>query len=189
MPSGVASHFLDILGADRRACRTRAVVGGVLGVVFLGLAHLLMPLVGMAVHAGAYLVGALLGVLAGRMRVRKYEASIRGTWTQWMRYAPAAESVAELHRKVHGRSGRNLPYLYAAVLFVFWGVEATLVVLALLRDAGPTAVLSVPAIAFNGLLAGVILGHGLTLARWIATFRASVTEMVESGEINVWGLA
>lgn len=189
MPSGVASHFLDILGADRRAARTRAVVGAVLGVAFLGLAQLLFPLWGMAVHAGAFAVGALVGLLAGRSRVRRYEASIRGTWTQWMRYAPAAESVAELHRKVHGRSGRNIPYVYAAVLFVFWGVEATLVVLALLRDNGAPTVLAAPAIAFNGLLGGIILGHGLQMARWLAAFRASVTEMVESGEINVWGLA
>src|SRR5581483_743689 len=89
VPSGVATHFLQILGNDARAARNRAILGIVLFVVFGVVAFLLADWLGVGVHAGAYLVGVLAGLLAGRSASRRFEASIRGTWTQWMRYAVA----------------------------------------------------------------------------------------------------
>jgi hypothetical protein len=185
----VASHFLNILAADARSARTKVVVATILGLGLFGLAYILAPpWQGVAVHAGALLVGGLVGLLAARSRIRRYEQSIRGTWTQWMRYAVAAETVPEVYRKVRGRSGRNLPILYAAVLTVVWGAEVGLLVLALAAKQDLGLVVVAPVIAFNGLLAGSMVGHFAVMRRWMGTFAASVKELVETGEINVWGL-
>lgn len=188
----MASHFLQILGADRRSARTKVAVGILLALALGAAAYALAPKPdwqGLAIHGGAVAAGLLLGWALGRSRVRRYEESIRGTWTQWMRYAVAAESVPEIHRKVRGKSGRNLPFLYAATLFLLWGSQIALLVLALAADQDTGIVLAAPVIAFNGLLAGGIVAYFLVIASWTATFAASVTDLVESGEINMWGLA
>src|SRR5262249_22479795 len=146
---------------------------------------LYQPWQGVAIHAGAVGLGAILGFLTARTRVTRYRDSIRGTWTQWMRYAVAAESVAEVHRKVRGRSGRNLPILYAALLFVVWASEIGLLVLALVQQNANLAAATVPVIAANGILAGWIVAHNVVLRAWFGEFASSVTELVESGEVNV----
>ncbi len=185
----MASHFLNILAADQRSARTKVVVAIVLGLGLFGLAYVLLPgWEGPAVHAGALLAGLLGGILAGRARIQRYEQSIRGTWTQWMRYAVAAETVPEVFRKVHGRSGRNLPFVYAALLTIVWGAEVGLLVLALAGGQHADLAVAGPILAFNGVLAGGLLGYYLVLGRWMGTFANSVSELVESGEINVWGL-
>jgi len=186
----VASHFLNILAADQRSARTKVAVSAVLAVALFGLGYyLLPPWQGVAVTGAALLVGVLAGWLAARSRVRRYEESIRGTWTQWMRYAVAAESMPEVFRKVRGRSGRNLPVIYAAVLTVVWGAEVGLLVLALAGSQKADIAVAGPVVAFNGLLAGYLIGQFTVLGAWMRTFAASVTELVDSGEINVWGLA
>jgi len=185
--AGVASQFLEILAADHRAAQRRVAVLGVVAALLLAPAAFLWPVwPGMAVHAAAVVVGAAVGVLEARSLSRRYEASIRGTWTQWMRYAVAAESVPEIHRKVRGRRGRNLPYLYAGVLTFIWGMEATLLVLALMAQAVPG--LAAPFVAATGFLTGAVLGHNLVFSRWTSTFRQSVAELVGSGEIGLWGV-
>ena len=165
-------------------------VASILGIGLFGLAYVLIPgWQGVATHAGALAVGVLAGILTGRSRIRRYEQSIRGTWTQWMRYAMAADSLPEIFRKVRGRSGRNLPILYAAILTVVWGAEVGLIVLAVAGSQSAGIAFAGPVLAFNGLLAGVLVGHFAVIGRWMTTFGASVTELVQSGEINVWGLA
>jgi hypothetical protein len=186
VPAGVATHFLDVLAADQRSARARSAFAAVLVAGMAVPAWFLFPWEGVAVHFAAAFVGVVAGVLFARSRTRRYEASIRTTWTQWMRFAVSAESVAEVHRKVRGRPGRNLPYIYAAVLFGVWGLEVGLLVLAFLEDA--PAELAAPVIALNGLLAGFLLGHFLVTARWFAGFRRSVSELVDSGEIGMWGV-
>lgn len=186
--AGVASQFLEILAGDQRASRKRV---GVLAGVALLLAVpawlLWPPWPGLAVHAGAVLAGVLAGLLVGRRVVQRYEVSIRGTWTQWMRFAVAAESVPEIHRKVRGRRGRNLPYVYAGLLTFIWGCEAALLILAL-TGGQSQPLLSAPFLAATGLLTGGILGHNLVLRNWYGSFRRSVADLVESGEIGLWGV-
>ncbi len=188
VPSGeVASHFLHVLGSDQRAAGSRVVLGVLLALLFGALAVVLAGPLGLAAHAGAVLVGLLVGLVSARGVVRRYELSIKSTWSQWMRFAVAAESVAEIHRKVHGRAGRNLPFLYAAILFLAWGLEGTLLVLAF-TSAAQSLPLALPVLVLNGLVAGVLAGRGLALGRWFRAFRATVAEMVENGEIGVWGV-
>jgi hypothetical protein len=183
----VASHFLQVLAGDQRSARGKVLLVAVLAVLWSGFAWMLGGWGGVTLHIVATLVGVALGVLAARSQVRRYEASIRGTWTQWMRFAVAAETVPEIHRKVRGRAGRNLPVLYAAVLLLIVGLEAILLVVAVLNKAGHLA-LSWPVISLDALLLGGLLGYFVHVAAWYGTFRATVAEMVDSGEIGVWGV-
>ena len=185
--AGVASQFLEILAGDQRAARQRLGVLAVVAVLLFIPAWLLWNPWGLAVHAVALLAGAGLGAYIGRNLVVRYEASIRGTWTQWMRFAVAAESVAEVHRKVRGRRGRNLPYLYAGLLTFIWGAEAALLVLAF-ASGSPGSALAAPFLVATGLLTGGILGHNFVLRSWYGSFRRSVSELVDSGEIGLWGV-
>lgn len=187
MPPGVASHFLHILAGDQRSARGKVFLAAVLALAWAVLAWLLGGWWGVLAHAAAALVGVGLGILVARATVRRYEASIRGTWTQWMRFAVAAETVPEIHRKVRGRQGRNLPILYATVLLLVVGLEAILLVVALL-NGGRSLALAWPVISLDGLLLGGLLGYFAHAARWYGTFRATVAEMVDSGEIGVWGV-
>ncbi|HEX2065477.1 MAG TPA: hypothetical protein VHI93_01560 [Candidatus Thermoplasmatota archaeon] len=187
MPPGVASHFLQILAGDQRSARGKAMLAAALALLWAAFAWLLGGWGGVLVHAAAASGGVLLGLLAARTAVRRYEASIRGTWTQWMRFAVAAETVPEIHRKVRGRQGRNLPILYASVLTLLVGTEAILLVVAFL-DKQPSLALSWPVLALNGLLFGGLLGYFLHTAAWYGTFRATVAEMVDSGEMGGWGV-
>lgn len=186
VPPGVASHFLQILAGDQRSARGKVTLLALLALALFAAAYALGGAGGLLVHLGALVAGIVLGLLAARSAVRRYEASIRGTWTQWMRFAVAAETVPEIHRKVRGRQGRNLPILYAAVLTLVWGLEALLLVLAF--TGSKSLGVASPAIALNGLLAGGLLGYFLHVARWYGAFRATVAEMVDSGEIGVWGV-
>jgi disulfide bond formation protein DsbB len=178
---------MQVLAGDQRAAQNRFVAGLLLALFFGVLAFLLARGVGLGVHAAAALVGAGLGIVMANGTVKRYERSIQSTWSQWMRFAVAADSVAEVFRKVHGRSGRNLPFLYAAVLFLAWGLEAVLLVLAFTAGEQSPA-LAVPVLALNGLVAGAIAGSGFVTARWLRTLRGTVAEMVESGEMGVWGV-
>lgn len=187
MPAGVASHFLQILADDQRAARGRVTLLAVLALALVVPAWFLAAALGLIVHFAAAFVGIVVGVLLARSTTQRYERSIRGTWTQWMRYAVAAETVAEVHRKVRGKQGRNLPILYAAVLTIVWGLEVALLVLAF-ASSTPAPELATPVVALNGLLAGGLLGSNAYLRRWFGTFRASVSELVDSGEIGMWGV-
>jgi hypothetical protein len=189
VPAGVASHFLDILAGDQKAGRRRMSLWIVLAIALLAPAFYLDGWRGAAVHAGALVAGVLAGLLVARVRVRSYEDSIRGTWSQWMRYSVAAETVAEVFRKVRGRSGRNLPYLYASLLTLIWGAEGLLLVLALVGQNGAGLLLALPFIAANGLMAGILLGFNSLLTNWFGSFRSTVREMVDDGELPLWGVA
>jgi hypothetical protein len=189
VPAGVATRFLDIVAGDHRASRKRAVLAIVIGLALGVPAYFLGHWVGVGVHAATILAGAGLGVLAARRRSRVYESSMRHTWTQWMRFAVVGESVQEIHRKVRGGSGRNLPVLYAAVLLLLFAAEGTLLVVALLQqpDRDFSAV-AVPFVAANGLLMGFLAGHAATMASWYRGLSQSVGELLESGEVGLWGV-
>jgi hypothetical protein len=183
---GVASHFVQLLESDVRIGGRRA---GILLAVTLLLAipaYLIYPWQGLLVHAVAALVGLLAGQVFSRRRVRSYEASLRGTWKTWMRFSVAAESVPELYRRVNGQAHRNRPWLAAAGLTLLWAVEVGLLALAF-QDSDPSA-WAFPVIALNGLVPGFLFVHYAHVRGWTRQFTASVRDLVDSGEIGVWGV-
>lgn len=187
MPTGgVAAHFVQMLDADVRLGGRRAGVLLAVTVLLAVPAYLIYPWQGLLVHVVAALVGLLAGNLYSRRKVKAYEASLRGTWKAWMRYSLAAESLPELHRRVQGKTIRNLPWLGAAALTVLWALEVGLLALAF-SDTDPTA-LAFPVLALNGALPAFLFIHYAHLRGWTRQFAASVTDLVDSGEIGVWGV-
>ena len=185
MSSGVASRFLDILGSDQGVSVKRIVVAALLAAILAVPAYFIYPWQGVAVHAAAAVLGLLAGHVAAGRRIASYEAGLRGSWAEWMRLAASSESVAEIHRKATSRSSRNHPYWLAALLTFLWSLEILLLVVAL--GDSRSAAFSIPVLALNGMLTGTLLGYHLRMRSWTLAFRASVGEMVASGEIGLWG--
>lgn len=187
MPTGgVASHFVHLLAADQGACRRRAGVLLAVTVLLAVPAYFLYPWQGLIVHAVAALVGLLAGQLWTRRRVAAYESSLRGSWKSWMRFSVASESFPELYRRVQGKGQRNAPWLAAAALTFLWAVEVALLLLAF-QDTDPS-VWAFPVIALNGFLPAFLAVHYARLRSWMHGFADSVSDLVDSGEIGVWGV-
>jgi hypothetical protein len=187
VPSGgVASHFVQLLGADVQACRRRAVVLGILAMVLALPAYFIYPWQGLVVHAVAVLIGLLAGQVWSRRRTAAYETSVRGTWKSWMRHSVASESVPELYRRVRGKGMRNLPWATAAALTLLWALEVGLLLLAF-QDTDPS-LLAFPVLFLNGILPAFLLVHYIHLKSWTRGFAESVTDLVDAGEIGVWGV-
>lgn len=185
--TGVASHFLQLLEADQKAAAQQAVVGVVVAVALAVPAALLLPFAGLAVHAVAAGVGVLAGLWLAQRRTRAYESSLKGSWQRWMRFAVACDTLPDVARRVEGRGSRSRVALLAAGLTVLWVLELALILLAL--DAARSAWLAIPVLLLNGALAGWMVGHAFAMRAWTGNLRQSVGDLVESGELGLWGVA
>lgn len=186
MVKGVAQNFMSLVQGDLRASRVRIWVLFALALLLSVPAYLLAPPGGLVVHWIAVACAAVAGLVVGVMGHRRLEASLKGEWNRWMRFAVSCQSVPEVHRKVRGRSGRNLPLLYAALLTLAWAAELGLLILAFFNPADQY--LAVPVIAANGIVAGGMLGYYAMGARWYRTLSTSIRELVDEGELGVWGV-
>ncbi len=185
MPRGVAKDFIQLLSGAQRSGRMRVIMLFVLALILFIPAWLLWSPFGAVIHGTVLLVGLGIGALFGWRTSRGYEDSMRGTWNQWMKLAPACENVPELARKVRGASTTFRVAWIAALLTLLWAAELGLLVLAFM-EAG-SAAFSIPVIAANALFVGGLAGYQVRLLTWTRTFRHSLDEMVRAGEIGVWG--
>ncbi len=177
---------MRILDGETRSARARIAVLGTLAVLMLIPAFLLAPPLGLLAHLAAVLIGLIGGSLWGWATYeRRYQTGLVALWKDWMEAASGSETLAECHRKVMGRSGRNLPWLYGAGLTVFWTAEIGLLMLAIVGASNPLVAL--PVIVANGLLIGAVLGHSLKGMRWSRSLGDATGEMVASGEVGLWG--
>jgi hypothetical protein len=183
---GVASHFVDLLAADRATAGRRATILVVVTLLLALPAYWILPWQGLLVHVVAAVAGLVAGNIWSRRRVQSYERSMRGTWKSWMRWSVACESVPEVHRRVQGRSGRNLPWWTAALLTLLWALEVGLLLLAF-QDTEATWV-AIPVLALNGLVPAAFAAHHLHLKGWVRELDESLTDLVKSGELGVWGV-
>ena len=177
---------MDLLDADRTTAGRRAIVLLAVTVLLAAPAYLILPWLGVAVHALGALAGFIVGNLASRRRVKAYEASLRGTWKSWMRWSAACESVPEVHRRVAGASGRNVPWWTAALLTTLWALEVGLLALAFANEG--SLAFAAPVLVLNGLLPALFAAHYLHLKGWVRELGESLGDLVKSGEIGVWGV-
>lgn len=182
----MASHFVTILGADRAHAGRRAVVMLVVTLLLALPAYLIFPWQGLVVHLLAAVAGVIVGNLWSRRRARTFERSLRGTWKSWMRWSVGCESLPEIHRRVNGQSGRNLPWWAAAGLTLLWALEVGLLALAF-TDTQSVA-WAIPVLILNGLVPAALVGFYLHQKGWVTDLADSVSDMVKSGEIGVWGV-
>jgi hypothetical protein len=177
---------VDLLGSDQATAGRRGIVLLVVALLLAIPAYLIAPWQGLAAHALAVVAGLVAGNLASRRRVRAYEASLRGTWKSWMRWSAASESVPEVHRRVLGKSGRNLPWWTAALLTLLWALEVGLLALAFANEG--SLAFAIPVIALNGIVPAAFAAHYVHLKGWVRELSESLTDLVKSGEIGVWGV-
>lgn len=177
---------MDLLRTDRATAGRRAVVLLAVTALLAIPAYLVAPWQGLAVHVLGAVAGLVAGNIASRRRVRAYESSLRGTWKSWMRWSAACESVPEVHRRVNGRSGRNLPWWTAALLTLLWALEVGLLALAFANEG--SLAFAVPVLALNGLVPALFAAHYMHLKGWVAELGESLADLVKSGEIGVWGV-
>lgn len=188
MATGVASHFLQLLEDDQKAARQRIIVSVVLALVLGAVAAVLTEpwFVGLGIHVGAVIVGAVVGGLVAGSATRRYETSIKDGWQRWMRFSVASETLPEIARKVKGQSSRNLPFRHAALVATAWILELMLLLVAL--DGEHNLLWALPVLLANGLMAGALLGHAFRLRTWTGALRDSVGDLVQSGELGMWGV-
>jgi hypothetical protein len=183
---GVSKDFINLLFDDTMSARGRVIVASILLGALLGIATWLWWPIGAAVHIGAALIGFLGGWLIAAGSAGRYETSLRDQWNEWMRVAPACDTVADAGRKVAGKRVASRAYLIAAVLTLLWATELTLVALAF--NGSKDVIMQATIIAANGIFAGGLLGHQVRLMTWTRAFARSLAEMMRDGEIGVWGV-
>ncbi len=177
---------MRILEGEARSARARIMVLGILGVLLTVPAFLMAPPLGVVAHLAALVAGFVAGAVWGGITFgRTYQQGLVALWKEWMEAASGSETLAECHRKVMGRSGRNLPWLYAAGLTLFWCAEIGLVLLALADVTSP--MIALPVVIANGLLVGALVGHSLRAHRWSRDLGDATADMVARGEIGLWG--
>lgn len=190
MPAGVAYGFLEILDREVRARGLRLAAVPFLAAAALFLAELsdappwgpnvdlaLLSLVG----------GALVGVVVSWIRFRRRQESLRGRWRKWMQWSQSATRLGEVEARVEGRrvpadrstlraaAWAGAVLANGAVFVGLWygwtGIEgvARLVVFA------------------DGLAVGLLAGDSLWGLQWSYRLRRAVREMIDDGELGVWG--
>lgn len=177
---------MDLLGSDQATSGRRALVLFLVTLLLAIPAYLIAPWQGLVVHLLGAVAGLVLGNLVSRRRVRDYETSLRGTWKSWMRWSSACESVPEVHRRVVGKAGRNLPWWTAALLTLLWALEVGLLALAFANEG--SLAFAIPVLLLNGLVPGAFAAHYAHLKGWVRELGESLGDLVKSGEIGVWGV-
>ena len=185
MARGVSKDFIDLLFDDASSARGRIIVSSILlGILAVAGTMVWLPW-GLGVHLAAAGIGIGIGWAIAASKVGGYEASLRDDWNDWMRLAPACDTVADVGRKIAGRRIANRAYAIAGILTFLWVAELS--VLALWFADTESAVFSSIVVAANGAFAGALLGHQLRLMTWTRTFARSLAEMMRDGELAVWG--
>lgn len=185
MARGVNHHFLHLVQADRDTYRNWSLLAAILAVLLFAPAYFLYPWVGVAGYALAAGSGVAIGVAIAAKRVSAKEHAISMDWNGWMAACEGKESIGGVWRAMKGKSSRNQVILAAMAGATFWTLQVILVLLAM---SNPSAVQVIPFIVVNGIIAGLPLGALLRTHRWLKQFAVSLEEMVESGEIGVWGV-
>lgn len=185
MARGVSKDFIDLLFDDALSARGRIIVSGILVGVLAVLAALIWWPIGLGAHVVATGVGLGVGWLVAARKANGYEVSLRDKWNDWMRLAPACDTVADVGRKVAGRRIANRAFAIAGILTVLWVAELSVVALYFADTAN--LALRATVIGANGAFAGLLLGHQLRLMTWTRTFARSLAEMMQDGELAVWG--
>lgn len=184
MPKGVSQPFLEVLADEDRSGPWRLALAGL---VFAGAAivtWLLEPLALLGLTA-ALLLGGFFAARRASGRTQRVEDAIQEDWRGWMNEAFYARSLSELSARMGDRIVRPTRLDVALAFIALWIIEAGALLVASVAGAG--VVETLPFAIVNGLLAGWAVGAWWVQWRWAVTMRASIHEMVDDGELGVWG--
>jgi hypothetical protein len=190
MPGGVAHSFLTILDREVRAKALRLLAVPALAAAAVFLAELSDappwgPNVDLAFASLA--VGAVLGLAVSWWRYRRREESLRQRWRKWMQWSQSAARLGEVEARVE--EGR-LPKPGGTLRAALWA-GAVLVNGAAFTGLwygwpGVDAPVGVVVFA-DGLVVGLLAGDAAWGLQWAYRLRRTVREMIDEGELGVWG--
>lgn len=190
MPGGVAYSFLEILDREVRARGLRLAAVPFLAGAAVFLAELSDPAPwGPNVDLAflALVGGTLVGLAVSWLRFRRREASLRDRWRKWMQWSQSSTRLGQVEAQVEGS---RVPVSWSTVRTAGW----TLAVLA--NGAVFTGLwygwsgvdgLARLVVFADGLAVGLLAGDGLWGLQWSYRLRRAVLEMIEDGELGVWG--
>ncbi|MGB1697314.1 MAG: hypothetical protein ACPHK8_02830 [Thermoplasmatota archaeon] len=185
MARGVNHQFYHIVQSDRDTYRNWLWIAGALALALFAPAYFLYPWLGAAVHAGALALGLGVGLLLATRTMQKRQEAIANDWNGWMAAAEGRESMRAVWRAWQGKHSRRDVLLAAMAGATFWTLQVILVLLAL---SEPELLVALPFLTVNGILAGLLFGALLRSFLWLRAFADSLAEMVDAGEIGVWGV-
>lgn len=188
MARGVSENFLKLARREERLGKRALVVAALLALPAGFLADLAdAPGYGPTwmLFLGAIAAGLLGGLALTHRKLTHYEDDLRVQWNHWMRHAVNAQRLSDVEAKTHERD--PWPPLLASA-----GTVALLVVnvllFALLWIAHPLAGgAAALVILTDGLVLGALAASSALLARWSRDFVRSAEDLVERGELPIWG--
>lgn len=186
MARGVNTHFVSLVLADKATLRNWSFLALGVGIALHVPAYLFTKWQGVSIMAASLVIGTLLGIALGTLMWKKRQTGLQSDWNGWMKAAEGRDSIRAVHRATKGHHERNLPFVYAMLGATYFCGEATLVLLALSEKGAYLQTL--PFLLVNGLLTGMVLGHCLRGFIWTKALSVSLEEMVQDGEIGVWGV-
>jgi hypothetical protein len=188
MARGVSDNFLNVARREQRLGRRAALAA----IALAPLAAFLADLADDPAYGpvwSAFLVAVALGLVAGyawtRQRLARYEDDLRVRWNHWMRQAVDASRLSDVERRVHERDpvpgflGNLATLLVAALNAVLFAL------LWIAHPAGPA--LAWPIVGLDGLLLGALVASSALLTRWARDFVRAAEELVQKGEVAIWG--
>jgi hypothetical protein len=188
MARGISENFLRVARREQRLATRSALLAAALAFPAAFLAELADepgygPIWGLFLMA--CVAGLALGMVLARRRVEHYEADLRVQWNHWMRAATNAARISDIDRRSHDKD--PLPQALPGGLAL--GLLAlNLLLFALLWVGHPLALtLAMLVILADGLLLGAMAAASALLGRWAREFVRTAEDMVQKGEVAMWG--
>lgn len=187
MPRGVTDQFIRILRQERKTSLRTALT--MLGLSFFAYFMAEMtdqPRAGAVVllAAVALVMGLAAGLAWGHHKTKRYNESLRDSWNAWMRMSLSCSTVEDVARSVAHKPrappvagvGWATLFLANALLFLFLWFELSFAL-----------VFGVMVTTANGLVLGGLIGDALWNLRWTSQFHRALDEMLNHGQIGLWG--
>lgn len=188
MVRGVSRNFLNIAQREQRVGRRTAflAVGLAPLAAFLGE---LSDAPGYGPVWSLFVIAVLAGLGAGwvltRRRLHHYEGDLQVQWNHWMRFSTSSARLADIDRRVHERDP-SPAFLGTGLAVALLGVNVALFALLWIEHPA-AAVLSWIVMAADGLVLGALITSSALLTRWAKDLARSAEELVQTGEVPLWG--
>jgi len=188
MARGVSTNFLELARREQRLGQRAAIAALILapiGAFFADLSD--DPGYGpmWAWFVVTCVLGLALGIVLTHRRLGRYEDGLRVKWNHWMRQAITAHRIADVERMV-GERDPPPPYLAEAGVGLLLALNAILFALLWVANPGAQS-LAVLVVAADGLVLGVLITTSAMLTRWARDFVQAAEELMQHGEVPVWG--
>jgi hypothetical protein len=188
MARGISTNFLNLARREQRLAVRTAVAAAALALPAAFLADLAdIPGYGpvwvlFVLTCGA---GLVVGAALARGRVAHYEADLQLQWNHYMRGAVNAGRIADVDRKVHEKD--PLPPVLSDAAAVVLASLNVLVFVLLWVEHPLASPLSWAVVAVDGLALGTLVTSSALMGRWARSFVRTAEDLVQKGEIPVWG--